>query len=87
MNIEAIDFLNRLNESGAIDYASYSHLHDLLTSEEPEWEYGLEDLTDYVETVPMYYGADEARERGAQYNPPREVRRRIKAGPWEPVGS
>lgn len=38
MNIEAIDFLNRLNESGSIAYADYSHLHDLLTSEEPQGE-------------------------------------------------
>ena len=38
MNIEAIDFLNQLNEYGKIDYADYSHLHDLLTSEEPQGE-------------------------------------------------
>lgn len=85
MNIEAIDFLNRLNESGAIDYASYSHLHDLLTSEEPEWEYGARDTSGRV-----MRGSKDFAYRSVQGNALPdliETVRRLKAGPWVPVES
>lgn len=97
MNIEAIDFLNRLNESGRIDYNHYSYLHDLLTSEEPEWEYGLrlhpdieykpnENRATYTPPTTPHPSLERAQEM-AKLNPRYRAtyHRRRKAGPWEPV--
>lgn len=80
INIEAIDFLNQLNEYGKIDYSDYSHLHDLLTSEEPEWEYGHE-VDGYWEgdefVVEDYWHVSNTSNHA--------LARRRKAGSWEPL--